>query len=772
MRKLSAYKRSLGFLTAAFAFAAAVTGCSDSSSDSADTTSAAIITTEESALKAQTASNFSTDFDDIFSDRDLEQSYGSVSADIELKGSSVDIDGEGASADGSTVTITAKGVYRFTGTLDDAQIIVDAKGEKVQIVLSGTSISCKTSAPIYVKDADKVFITLAEGTENKLTDSSPAVSDEDTDTPDAAIFSADSLTFNGSGSLSVISDNNSGIRCKDDVVVTGGDITVKAASHGIKAKDYFAAAGGSVTVDAGGDGVKTTNTEDTSLGFIYIRNGSFTINSEGDGFSASTVFYAEDGEYSVVSGGGSSNSTKTHTEGFPGGFGGGNFGGRGSFEGFGGSMPELPTNEDGSFSMPEGFDPGNFGGGKGGFEGFGGSIPELPTNEDGSFSMPEGFDSGNFGGRGSFEGFGGSMPELPTNEDGSFSMPEGFEPGNSGGRGSFDRGSFSRESGNSESSDDSVSTKSIKAGSEITVTGGKFTLDSADDALHSNGNITVSGGSFSISAGDDGIHADETVEITASGKIDITNSYEGIEGKVINISGGTTEVNASDDGVNAGDGSSQSGMGSYSSDVSINISGGILYVNSEGDGIDSNGDLNISGGTTVVDGSSNGGNGALDSNGKITVTGGTVVAAGASTMAEYPGESSTQNSVSATFDKTYPAGTNIALTGSDGSEIICFTSARSFNNIVISSPDIREGETYTFYTGGKFADTSAELHLSSGNSGGTEAGSFTAEKGTSFIGTQSSFGGGFGGGRSGRNGGQRPDDSGFNPEERKSSKTI
>ena len=691
MRKTNACKRSLGFLAAAFTFAAAVTACSDSSSSgSADTVSASVMSADEEALTAKAVSNLSIRYEDIFSDRDMEQSYGSITAEIELKGSSADIDGSGASADGSTVTITEKGIYRITGTLDDGQIIIDAKDEKVQLVLSGASVTCTASAPIYVKDADKVFITLADGTENSLTDSSPAVADEDNDTPDAAIFSADSLTFNGSGSLSAVSDNNSGIRCKDDIVVTGGSITVKAASHGIKAKDYFAAAGGNVTVDAGGDGVKTTNTEDNTLGFIYIRNGSFTITSDGDGFSASTVFYAEDGEYSVVSGGGSADSAKSHADSF----------------------------------------------GRGGFGG--GTMPELPTNEDGSFTMPEGSEKGGFG-RGGFGG--GTMPELPTNEDGSFTMPEGSE------KGGFGRGGFSADDSANEStsSDDSVSTKAVKADSEITITGGSFSLDSADDALHSNGSITVSGGSFTISAGDDGIHAEETVEITDSAKIDITQSYEGIEGKIINISGGTTEVRASDDGINAGDGSPQGGMGSYSSGVSVNISGGNVYVNSDGDGLDSNGDLNISGGTTVVDGSSNGGNGALDCNGEITITGGTIAAAGASTMAEYPGSSSTQNSVSATFSKTYPAGTNIALIGSDGSEVVCFTSAKSFNNIVISSPDIREGETYTFYTDGKFAENSAELHLSSGNSGGTKAESFTAEKGTTIVGTQSGFGGGFGG---------------------------
>ena len=726
MRKLSAYKRSLGFLTAAFAFAAAVTGCSSSSSSSEQPTepsSTSLVSSEEDTLTAKTVSNTSDTFGDIFSDRDLDPSYSDITAEIDLSGSSAKVSGSDASVSGSVITVSQKGVYRITGTLDDGQIIVDADDAKVQLVFSGASITSKTSAPVYVKNADKVFITLAEGTENTLTSNAPAAA-EGSDEPDAAIFSADSLTFNGSGSLKVVSASNDGIRCKDDVVVTGGSITVDAANNGIKAKDYFAAAGGSVTVKAGNDGIKSTNSEDASLGFIYISSGSFNITADGDGFSASTVFYAESGEYSIVSGGGSSNSTKSHSDGF-GSFGGGGFG-KGGFGG--GNMPEMPTNEDGSFSMPGGFG--------------GGNMPEIPTNEDGSFSMP-----------------GGDMPDIFINEDNGsdkFRDFRGTLPDNFNGSSSQD-------------SDDSTSAKAIKAGSEITVTGGKFTLDSADDALHSNGSLTLTGGEFSIEAGDDGLHADIDVSISGSSKVDITKSYEGIEAATIGISGGNTSVKASDDGLNASDGTSQGGMGTYSSGVSINITGGTLYVNADGDGIDSNGDIKISGGTTVVDGPTNSANGALDSNGDITVTGGVVVAAGASGMAEAPSKNSTQNSVSATFDSNLSAGTSVALKDSSGKEIIAFTSAKSFNNIVISSPDISDGETYTFYTGGKCSSTSDD-HLCSGYSGGSEAGSFTVSSVLSTVGKQSGFGGGNmpemptnedgsfsmpdGFGKGGRNGGQ------------------
>ncbi|MDE5558067.1 MAG: hypothetical protein K2J32_10340, partial [Ruminococcus sp.] len=190
------------------------------------------------------------------------------------------------------------------------------------------------------------------------------------------------------------------------------------------------------------------------------------------------------------------------------------------------------------------------------------------------------------------------------------------------------------------------------------------------------------------------------------------------------------------------------GIGTYTDTTMINISSGIVYVNAGGDGLDSNGNINIEGGTIIVDGPENGGNGALDSNGEIIVSGGTLVAVGMSQMAESPSENSTQNSVSATFDNTFEGGTLVTLLDSSGNEIISFAPAKSFDNIVISTPDIKTGTAYTFYTGGTSSKSEAHgLYENGGyNNDGTESGNFTAESYVSYVGRQSMMGGGFGGG--------------------------
>ena len=389
-----------------------------------------------------------------------------------------------------------------------------------------------------------------------------------------------------------------------------------------------------------------------------------------------------------------------------------------------------------------GFGNGGFGGGKG----FGGGRDfgsiEMPTDENGEFTMPEGmippddFDPSEFGGR-SFGGKqrsdaqSGATPETNASDANAKALADIR---------------FSDDTDDDVTSS-TISQKGIK-GSEIIIKNGDFTIDSSDDAIHSNGNVDISGGNITVSAGDDGLHADEQIDISAGTYI-VSKSYEGIEGKEINISGGTVEVTASDDGFNGSDGTSQGGMGTYSESVVVNISGGTVYVNADGDGLDSNGDMTISGGTVIVNGSTNGGNGALDSNGEIIVTGGTLIAAGNSAMAEAPSEKSEQNSVSATFDSNFKGGTLVTLTDSDGKELLSFAPAKSFNNIVISTPDLVKGETYKFYTNGtSSAEQKYGLYKTGGYKGdGDESGNFTVESAVSYVGERSGFGGGFGGGK-------------------------
>ena len=248
----------------------------------------------------------------------------------------------------------------------------------------------------------------------------------------------------------------------------------------------------------------------------------------------------------------------------------------------------------------------------------------------------------------------------------------------------------------------------IRGRDSVYIVGGTFEITSGGDAIKSNnsdevgrGWIKIDNGGITASAGDDGIHAESSLEING-GNIQITKSYEGLEGAKITINGGDISVVASDDGLNAagGNDSSSPNMGRYqqsSSAYAISINGGKLYVNSTGDGIDSNGALYINGGTIIVDGPTNSGNGALDSETGIVYNGGSVIAVGASGMATAPGISSEKCSISIFFTSTYGPGTVITVTDADGNMIMKHTSAKSFQHVSLSSEVFKEGETYSVY---------------------------------------------------------------------------
>lgn len=719
MKKSDAYRKTISFITAAMAFAATVASCSspdesssrsDSSVTSEATSSAdSSQTTAESspALSADQLSKLSKDYSSLFSDRDHDPSYDTVSAEIKLSGDSVEISGKGAAAEGTVITISEDGTYRITGTLNDGQLIVNAPKAKVRLVLDNADITCKTSAPVNILDCDKTFITLAENSKNSVTDSRSACTDENSEAPDSAIFSEDSLTINGSGSLTVKGGYLDGVHSKDDIVITGGKLDITAVNNGIKGKDYVAAANGEITVNAQNDGVKSTNTDDSSLGFVYVEDGSFNITAGGDGIQAETVFYACGGTFNIMSGGGSENAPENNGNGSGGGFGGG----RGEIR--------FPTDENGKIQMPD--------------------MPDIdvqfPTDENGKIQMPDFPNGGNFG-------HGGI--EIPTDENGNFTKPQRPD--------SFGGGRFPQngEASDDSDSDDTVSVKGIKAGLAVSISGGKFNVDAYDDTLHSNGNMFISGGNITLKAGSKGVHADGQIAVSGSADINIAESYEGIEAAVIDISDGNVRIKASDDGFNGSDGSNQGGMGNYSQSVQLNISGGTVYVDAEGDGLDSNGNINISGGTVIVNGPQNGGNGALDVNGKMTVNGGLLIAAGSSGMAEGPDSSSTQNCISANLGKTFNGGTLVTLTNSKGEEILSFAPSKTFGHIVISSPDIKTDAEYTLSTGGSSSAEAADgLYKVGGyKNDGTSVGSVTVKESVSFIGQQGGFGGGgFGGGK-------------------------
>lgn len=225
---------------------------------------------------------------------------------ITLSGGSASAEGGGVTIEGSTVTITAGGSYTLSGTLTDGQIVVDAgKDDVVELVLNGVSVASSTGAAVYVKQADKTVVTLAEGTENTLTDASTYVyPDASTDEPNAALFAKDDLTIRGEGVLSVTGNDQNGIVSKNDLVIESGTIVVKAENHGIRGKDSVTILGGTITIDAGNDGIQSDNSEDATKGYVLIAGGTLNIVAGRDGIQAQTSLTVSGGTASILSGGG------------------------------------------------------------------------------------------------------------------------------------------------------------------------------------------------------------------------------------------------------------------------------------------------------------------------------------------------------------------------------------------------------------------------------------------------------------------------------------
>ena len=221
------------------------------------------------------------------------------------------------------------------------------------------------------------------------------------------------------------------------------------------------------------------------------------------------------------------------------------------------------------------------------------------------------------------------------------------------------------------------------------------------------GYVIVEDSEITINAGSDGIEAATFIKIN-SGTINIKDSYEGIEATYIEINGGDITIEAKDDGINISGGNDSSaingrpGENDYSnsanSDRKLMITGGKIYVSSQGDGLDSNGSIEMTGGYVVVAGSVNGGNGALDYDQSFNITGGTLIAYGANGMWQNPSNSSSQYSIC--FGVTGKSGDKLVLKDSNGNEIASTEATKAYGAIVISSSDLKQGETYSLFVNG------------------------------------------------------------------------
>lgn len=311
-----------------------------------------------------------------------------------------------------------------------------------------------------------------------------------------------------------------------------------------------------------------------------------------------------------------------------------------------------------------------------------------------------------------------------------------------------------------QNSSDNASGKGIKAGPIdwgtfdediewdgylVYIEDGTITVDSNDDALHSDGEMQITGGTINLKSGDDAMHADNLIQIWDGTSIDIDKCYEGIEAAKIEIYGGTIEVESYEDGINAADGTIAT-PGKANSNCHIIITDGYISVNcigSEGDGIDSNGSMLISGGELYIAGSSNSSDAALDSDGGIVIDGGYVFAVGALGMVETPSTSSAQYCVSFAKSQSIDANTTLYLCDSYGNVIMYFKTPRSCQSVIISCPELQKGETYMIYGGDSLLAT---FTVSSKITSVGSSGSISNPSGTPGGGSISG-GHGFGNGR-------------------------
>ena len=275
----------------------------------------------------------------------------------------------------------------------------------------------------------------------------------------------------------------------------------------------------------------------------------------------------------------------------------------------------------------------------------------------------------------------------------------------------------------------------------VRIADGTFNLSCDEDGIHAgnddqqDGYVYIEGGDINISVGDDAIHAEGLLIITG-GDIDVSKSYEGVEGYKILVTGGNIDVISSDDGFNAAGGSSSGsddnkggfgggpGMGGVDmdadSDAYILITGGTININADGDGLDSNGCIGITGGSVCVLGPSDNGNGAMDYGICATITGGEIIAVGGSGMAQGFGDESTQCSALVNFDEWIDAGETITLTDSDGKEVLSYKVDKKFNSVVISTSDMKQGDTYTLTVGDQSSTFTLDDITYSEGSGGMQ----------------------------------------------------
>ena len=635
-------------------------------------------TTTASGGETTITSDITKEDTDVTHADDAENYRVSITGDFTVTSDTSD----GVTQSGSVYTITKAGEYTVAGLLSEGQLIVDAGDEnEVTIVLNGTSITCSSGSPIYVKNASEVKIKSEENSFNEVIDNrAEATEDSSDDAGNAAIYATCDLKLVGKGALVVTANYNNGIQSKDDLSIKNVIVKVTAVNNAFKGNDAVDIESGNViAISAKGDGIKTSNSslsnKGNQKGIVTITGGNIDVYTACDGIDAAYgVDISGDGNLNIYTDTYSEYSEEVTTS--------------GSSSGSNSSTNKTASANTVSYV----------------------AAPDNISNAPG----------GNMGGGTPPDMNGGNAPDM---SNGNAPDMNGSSGGGMGGNNGSGMPGGNNQSGNS--SKKSYSTKGIKADSEINISGFTININSTDDGIHANsdsgvletgedgkGTIVINGGTITISSGDDGMHADKQLDVN-DGYINVVTSYEGLEAMTINLNGGKVYVYAADDGINActGDGKTT---------PIINVNGGYIDVTTasgDTDGIDSNGNYVQTGGFVLVKGGSSSGNvsGSIDVDGTVTITGGTCVALGG--VCETP-----VNSVNAYVlsSVSFSYG-SYSLKDASGNEVISFTVDGSFSNGWICSDTLTTGTSYTLYRG---SDSIADWTQESGTMGASSTGGF------------------------------------------------
>ncbi len=574
-----------------------------------------------------------------------DESWKDNTGTIEL--ATMSVTGEGVSAADNVITITSGGDFTVTGVSDNGQIVIDTE-EKVKLRLSGMSLTNPTGSAIYVKNADKAYITIADGTENTLTDGETYTSGDENEK--GTITSRDNLEIKGKGKLTINGNYKNGIDASDSLDIENGNITITAKNDGINVNDTLTVTDGTINITAESDGMQAGDIVDVQGGTINITTTGDVPASTNNGFGGmgrgmQQTQTTEDTSSDVTSkgikadwlidiSGGTVNLTTTdhaiHCA--------------SDIEISGGDITIASDNKGISAH--------------GDLTVNGGSIDITKSSEgieskaimtinDGDISVVASDDGLNAGGSG--DTFGGGMGGNPM-----------------GGM------SFGTQDGQTDASSDGTQQQNMG------MRGGR--------GMRGNMN------------GQQGMTPPEMNGEMPSDMQQMTPP---------DMQSGDAE-NQTQQG-RGGFGGMGGGMSRDSDTVSaehhIQINGGTVYINAMGDGIDSNGSIVIDGGTVTVDGTTNGGNSALDHDGTMKVNGGTFIAVSALGMVEAPGSYSEQNVLNYSLSESVSAGTEISVKNSSGKTIVTHKSANAYQSFIYSSDELVTGETYTIYVGGEEKDS-------------------------------------------------------------------